>query len=78
VGASLEESIAYQCSAPHKNMLIAPRTTSAPRHPAISIRSWISGMKTVLAKPPHSVSAVIPRRAPAGPARLLMTAKAGS
>ena len=44
----------------------------------VSIRNWMTGMKTVLAKPPHSVSAVMPLRALSGPTRRAMTAKAGS
>jgi hypothetical protein len=41
------------------------------------MRSCVRGMKTVLAKPPTRVKAVMPRRA-SGPKTVVMTANAGS
>ena len=59
-------------------MLTAPSHCSAPRQPYHSIRSWISGMNTVEAKPPHSVTVVMSRRAFSAPTLRAITAKAAS
>ena len=61
----------------HTARFSPPRTRSVFRQPSAPMRSCVSGIKTVLANPPTSVSAVMPRRA-SGPKTAVMTANAGS
>ncbi|MNT06413.1 hypothetical protein D3C72_1410780 [compost metagenome] len=58
--------------------LTAAKTINASRQPQWFSSHCTSGMNTVLAKPPHSVNAVMPAREWPGPTRRATTANAGS
>jgi hypothetical protein len=69
--------MAKMCSGKQIARLNAASTSNAPRQPHHSMRPWVSGIKTVLAKPATRVISVILVRKLSGKSRVT-TAKTGS
>jgi len=67
----------HACSGRQMARLAPASTQRAWRQPRADTRYWVTGMQTVLAKPPTRVRVMIPRGA-SRPRAAVTTAKAGS